>query len=186
MDELARDIEKLLDRAAPGLEGAVRTTELRLYLISALPERISFQLKLLPKVSYRETIAKAKELCLMFSRADQTKMEQASQLSGPTDRLNKLEEAVHKSLNRWRLWGRILMEATTKDLETKSSATTVADEATWHATVGTLIRETTKGAPQNFEHGVFPATSRCSTNSDSACTVSQTSSDTKLHTHKDQ
>ena len=96
VDELARDIEKLLDRAAPGLEGAVRTTELRFYLISALPERISFQLKLLPKVSYRETITKAKELCLMFSRADQTKMEQASQLSGPTDRLNKLEEAVQQ------------------------------------------------------------------------------------------
>ena len=33
VDELARDIEKLLDRAAPGLEGAVRTTELRFYLI---------------------------------------------------------------------------------------------------------------------------------------------------------
>ena len=86
----------MLDRAAPGLEGAVRATELRFYLISALPDRISFQLKLLPKVSYWETIAKAKELCLMFSRADQTKMEQASQLSGPTDQLNKLEEAVQQ------------------------------------------------------------------------------------------
>lgn len=79
-----------------GLEGAARVTELQFYLISALPERVSFQLKLLPKVSYHEMTAKAKELGLMFSCTGQTKMEQASQLVGPTDHLDKLKEAVHQ------------------------------------------------------------------------------------------
>ena len=50
IDEVARDLEKLLDKASPGLPAKVRDTELRFYLINALPERVAFQLKLLPKV----------------------------------------------------------------------------------------------------------------------------------------
>ena len=37
VDELARDIEKLLDKASPGLPPDVRDTELRFHLSSALP-----------------------------------------------------------------------------------------------------------------------------------------------------
>ena len=93
-DELVRDLEKLLEKVSPDLPQATKFTELCFYLINALPEKISFQLKLLPKANYRETISKAKELVLMYHRADKT--EQASQLvSTPSqDRLTQLEEAV--------------------------------------------------------------------------------------------
>ena len=94
VDELARDLEKLLERASPDLPQATKSTELRFHLINALPEKISFQLKLLPKGNYRETISKAKELVLMYHRAEKT--EETSQLvSIPSqDRLTQLEEAV--------------------------------------------------------------------------------------------
>ena len=65
IDELARDVEKLLDQASPGLPEELRESELRFNLINALPEKVSFQLKLQPKRSYVETIARGKELFLI-------------------------------------------------------------------------------------------------------------------------
>ena len=108
IDELARDIEKLLDKASPGLPDDVKKTELRFHLINALPERVSFQLKLLPKGNYRQTIAKAKELWLMYSRVD--KREQTNQLSTEPGqgRLDKLEEAVHQVSEQMAMFGRQL------------------------------------------------------------------------------
>ena len=44
VDELARDIEKLLDRASPGLPAEIRDSVLRFHLINALPEKVAFQL----------------------------------------------------------------------------------------------------------------------------------------------
>ena len=95
VDELARDMEKLLDKASPDLPPEARETELRFHLTTALPEKISFQLKLLPKLTYDQTIAKARELRLIFQRAS----EQVSQVdtrnpSLSDQRLEKLEEAV--------------------------------------------------------------------------------------------
>ena len=92
VDELARDIEKLLDKASPGLPAEAREMELRFHLTTALPEKISFQLKLLPKQTYQQTIAKARELRLIFNRA----AESVSQVDiNPRDqRLEKLEEAI--------------------------------------------------------------------------------------------
>ena len=54
IDKLARDLKKLLDKSSPGLPTAIRDTELRYHLINSLPERIAFQLKLLPKVNLRK------------------------------------------------------------------------------------------------------------------------------------
>ena len=62
IDELARDLEKLLDLATPSLSAAVKDSELRFHLINSLPEQTSLQLKLQPKVNYSQTIAKAREL----------------------------------------------------------------------------------------------------------------------------
>ena len=45
-------------------------SELRFTLINALPEKVSFQLKLQLKRSYVETIARGKELHLTYSRAE--------------------------------------------------------------------------------------------------------------------
>lgn len=106
IDELARDIEQLLERASPDLPEAVKKTELRFHLINALPESVSFQLKLSPKVSYRETIAKAKELWLMYSRKD--KMEQANQLGTipGCGRLDKIEEALQQVTEQMAMMGR--------------------------------------------------------------------------------
>ena len=104
IDELARDIEKLLDN----LPDDVKKTELRFHLINALPEWVSFQLKLLPKGNYREIIAKAKELWLMYSHAD--KREQTNQLSTEPGqgRLDKLEEAVQQVSEQMAMFGRQL------------------------------------------------------------------------------
>ena len=106
IDELARDIEKLLEKASPDLPDAVKKTELRFHLINALPERISFQLKLSPKGSYRETIARAKELWLMYSRKD--KVEQANQLDTipGCERLDKMEEALQQITEQMAVIGR--------------------------------------------------------------------------------
>ena len=66
VDELAQDLERLLEKSSPDLPTAVKSTELRFHLINALPEKISFQLKLLPKRNYCEMISKAKELILLY------------------------------------------------------------------------------------------------------------------------
>ena len=49
IDELARDLEKLLDQASPGLPADTREAELRFHLMNSLPDNVSFQLKLQPK-----------------------------------------------------------------------------------------------------------------------------------------
>ena len=93
VDELARDLEKLMDRASPDLPAAARETELHFHLMAALPEKIAFQLKLLPKQAYAEMIAKARELRLMLQRA----AEPVSQLAAGTtrdQRFDRLEEAI--------------------------------------------------------------------------------------------
>ena len=48
----------------------VRESKLQFNLINALPEEVSFQLKLQPKHSHVETIARNKELLLIYSRAE--------------------------------------------------------------------------------------------------------------------
>ena len=65
IDELTRDIEKLLDRSSPGLLTEVCDSELRFHLMSALPEKVALQLKLLPTGIYAQTIAKAREVILI-------------------------------------------------------------------------------------------------------------------------
>ena len=93
IDELARDVEKMLDQASPGLPGELRESELRFYLINALPEKVSLQLKLQPKCSYVETIARGKELLLIYSRTET--LERVNQIQAKDDqRLQKLEETI--------------------------------------------------------------------------------------------
>ena len=93
IDELAREIEKLLHQASPGLPEELCKSELRLYLINALPEKVAFQLKLQPKRSYVETIARDKEFFLIYSRA-QTQ-EHINQVQTKDDQwLQGLEETM--------------------------------------------------------------------------------------------
>ena len=94
VDELARDIEKLLDKASPGLPADAKDMELRFHLTTALPEKIAFQLKLLPRQTYHETIAKARELRLIFRRATDLEPVNQVDISPSEQRLEKLEEAV--------------------------------------------------------------------------------------------
>ena len=70
VDELARDLERMLDKSSPGLPVEIRETELRFHLMNSLPEKVAFQLKLSPKGTYAETISKAREISLIYSRAD--------------------------------------------------------------------------------------------------------------------
>ena len=94
IDELARDIEKLLDRSSPGLPAEVRDSELRFHLMSALPEKVALQLKLLPKGTYAQTIAKAREVILIYHRAEVTHpVSQVKEVQEPS-RLDKMEETL--------------------------------------------------------------------------------------------
>ena len=70
VDKLARDLERMLDKLSPGLPAEIHKTELRFHLMNSLPEKVAFQLKLSPKVTYAETISKAREISLIYSRAE--------------------------------------------------------------------------------------------------------------------
>ena len=94
IDEVARDLEKLLDKSSPGLPTAIRDTELRYHLINSLPERIAFQLKLLPKVNFVETIAKARELCLIYSRTNTSESVNQIQHNKESTRLDQMEATL--------------------------------------------------------------------------------------------
>ena len=96
VDELARDIEKLLDKASPGLPAVNRNAELRYHLLNALPEKVALQLKLLPKVDYPETISKARELLLLFQRVDTPTVVNQVQPRSSEDRLRGVEEALQQ------------------------------------------------------------------------------------------
>ena len=94
IDELARDIEKLLDRSSPGLPAEIRDSELRFYLMSALPEKVALQLKLLPKGTYAETIAKAREVILIYQRAELTQPVSHVKEVQESSRLDKMEDTL--------------------------------------------------------------------------------------------
>ena len=53
IDELARCIKRLVDKASPGLPAIIRVNELQYHLINVLPEKVSLQLKLLPQENYQ-------------------------------------------------------------------------------------------------------------------------------------
>ena len=96
LDELARDIETLLDRSSPGLPAEIRDSELRFHLMSALPEKVALQLKLLPKGTYAQTIAKAREVILIYQRADTNTTHPVSHMkeAEESSRLDKMEETL--------------------------------------------------------------------------------------------
>ena len=94
IDELARDLERLLDRASPNLPAEVRDTELRYHLISALPDKVALQIKLLPVTNFVNTMSKARELCLIYGRAAMT--ESVNHLQSTEDaQIKRMEEALH-------------------------------------------------------------------------------------------
>ena len=74
-----------------------RNAELRYHLLSTLPEKVTLQLKLLPKVDYPETISKARELLLLFNRADMpTASVNQVQTRSNEDCLKGVEEALQQ------------------------------------------------------------------------------------------
>ena len=93
IDELARDVEKLLDQASPGLPEELCESELWFNLINALPQKVSFQLKVQPKRSYVETIARGKELLLIYSRAE-TQQHVNQVQTKDNQQLQRLEETI--------------------------------------------------------------------------------------------
>ena len=72
IDELARDLDNLIDQASPGLPTETHEVELPFHLINSLPYNVAFQLKLQPQANYSTTIAKARELHLVYSRNSST------------------------------------------------------------------------------------------------------------------
>ena len=131
VDELARDIEKLLDKASPGLPADARDMELRFHLTTALPEKIAFQLKLLPRQTYHQTIAKARELRLIFRRAIDLEPVNQVDISPSEQRLEKLEEAVFQVSEQ-------LASIGTRRPKQQSIAgvSNAGDLVTWHGIAG--------------------------------------------------
>ena len=99
MDELARYLERLLDRSSPGLPAETRETELRFHLMNSFPEKVAFQLKVSPKGSFAKTISKAREILLIYSRV---KTDPVS-LIQPTEQhevcLDRLKESLQQMTN---------------------------------------------------------------------------------------
>ena len=94
IDELTRDFEKLLDQASPGLPSATCEAELRFHLINSLPDNVAFQLKLQPQANYSATIAKARELQLIYSRNSSTANNFNSVRAEEGSRLDKVEQSL--------------------------------------------------------------------------------------------
>ena len=95
VDELARDLERLLDKASPGLPAEIRDRELKYHLMNTLPEKVSLQLKLLPTNTYTQMISKATELLLIYQRVDKEEGH-IQQINPKEDRLDRLETAVQQ------------------------------------------------------------------------------------------
>ena len=87
---ISKDYSTRLQR---GLPAAVRDSELRFH---SLPERVALQLKFLPKGTFVETISKARELCLIYNRADATStakhIHNVTESSNP--RLDRMEATI--------------------------------------------------------------------------------------------
>ena len=64
--------------------------------MNALPEKVSFQLKLLPKEDYLKTLSKARELLLIYRRADSTAAMSQMHVDADEGRFNRLEKAVEQ------------------------------------------------------------------------------------------
>ena len=95
VDELARELERLLDKASPGLPVEIRNRELKYHLMNALPERVSLQSKHLPTQTYTQMISKATELLLIYQRVDK-EQENIQQINPKEGRLDRLETAVQQ------------------------------------------------------------------------------------------
>ena len=95
VDVLARELERLLDKASPGLPVEIRDRELKYHLMNVLPERVSLQLKLLPTQTYTQMISKATELLLIYQRVDK-EQENIQQINPKEERSDRLETAVQQ------------------------------------------------------------------------------------------
>ena len=91
MDELARDLKRLLNKASPDLPAEVRDK-----LMNALPDKVlvALQLKLFPPQTYAQTISKATELLLIYQRADRA--DGSIQQITNDEQLYKLETALYQ------------------------------------------------------------------------------------------
>ena len=94
VDELAHDLERLLDKASPDLPTQVRDKELKFHLMNALPEKVVLQLKLLPPQTYAQTISKATELLLIYQRIDRA--DGSIQQVTNDEQLHKLKTTLHQ------------------------------------------------------------------------------------------
>ena len=60
----------MLDKSSPGLPVEIHKVKSQFYLMNSLPEKVAFQLQVSPKGTYGETISKAREMLLIYSKAD--------------------------------------------------------------------------------------------------------------------
>ena len=176
IDEFARDIEKLLP-------AEIRDSELRFYLMSALPEKVAFQLKLLPKGTYAETIAKAREVILIYQRAELPQPVSHVKEVQESSRLDKMEDTLKVMTEQLAAIRVNQASPRTKHCFKCGKPGHIASNCRFRREptcyncgrrdmsfriVG--ARETARGVSQIFELEALPGTDQCST----CCTCSHT------------
>ena len=68
IEQYAREIERLLDKALPNLDDATREDQLIQKFVAGLPGEISFELEVNPVDTYDQTITRAAELMMLCER----------------------------------------------------------------------------------------------------------------------
>ena len=89
----------MLDKSSPGLPVEIRKAELQFHLMNSLPEKGAFQLKVSPTDTYVETISKAREMLLIYSRIE--RHHPISQIQSESkalhqNRLDHMEESLQQ------------------------------------------------------------------------------------------
>lgn len=68
LDIFVRDLERLLDKAYPGIQEPLRSQQLLDYFLGGIPDGISHTLLVNPPADFATTVARARDLMLLEAR----------------------------------------------------------------------------------------------------------------------
>ena len=100
LDVFVRDLERLLDRAQPGLSAELRRQQLIDRFIAGLPEVISDQLYVLAPVGLNGAVSKARELCLLQRRKEDRQGKGQGRIAATTGAQSADQESLAQTMVR--------------------------------------------------------------------------------------